>query len=446
MEEAVFYIQGLPEKKSEPLASAASIHSGQHVASFRAGAPRHGAALSGIGPNERLFVAGASAIIFSYLWGKESVDQRFPVPEQMACLAVANHPETVSDKSNVTSPSSSPLSAPACPWLLAAGAPSGRLYVWELASGRLLCVKDAHYQALTMIQFSRCGTFAVTAGEDARVSVWRTSDLVTGTAAPFATFADHTLAVTDICVDSGSLSVVSASRDGTVRVYDIMSKTLRSTFVFSQPVSSVARDPAGRALYAALADGTIRQVQMYTVNPHTHMMEAVGSGIVTVPADPELAYTFVHHGSAEVTSLAMSMDGINLVSGDSEGRVFVTDVVTKQVVRAFTAGASVSHLEVGVFSREKKAAPARMLIPLKRVVAAQDPLEHSVAVQIRADEHGSAAAKSAPDFAAWLEEKAHQQWEFAQEAPEQQKLQKLSAAYNALKENYEKLLAGKEEN
>lgn len=456
MDEVVFYVtQGDPADKNgqESLGAVASTQKSAHYASFRnAEAPRHGAALSGFGAGERLFVAGKKhAAITTYAWGKESADQRMPVPEQMACLALAPQPHVGSHTK----------SAYRVPWLLAAGSVSGKLYVWELALGALVVVKDAHYQQLSVARFSPCGTFLVTGGLDTRVNVWKTADLLADvTAKPYATFTDHSLGISDVVLSAAAsrtdLKVFSASADGRLCVYDVTTKTLATTFVFSHPIECIARDPAGRAVYAALDDGSIRQVPLYTVNAYTHVLEAVGGNgkIVTVDADSELAHTFVHHrpdaGSGAVaTSLAVSMDGMRLVSGDSAGHVYVTDVVTKQIIKTFTPCKSgIACVQLAVCSSEtlrledsfdKK---HRLLPQLKRVLVSPDESEHTVTMQI------PGGADERVDFELWLQTKAAEELEFklhqtqdvGDTAELESKLAKVSAAYTSLKANYEELL------
>lgn len=455
MDEVVFYVTaGDPADKhaQESLAAVSLAQRSHHYASFRnAECPLHAAALSGVGPGERLFVASPNkALVTTYAWGKESADQRMPVPEPMACLAVAPQPTTAHGD---TKP------AFRVPWLLAAGSASGKLYVWELSSGTLLCVKDAHYQLVSVLAFSPCGTFLFLGGLDSRVNVWRVVDLVSAaessSAKPYALFADHSLAVTDLVVSAAAakndLAVCSASRDGTLRVYDVATKTLQTTFVFPHPVHCVARDPAGRALYAGLDDGSVRQVPLYVVNPYSHVLEAVGGSgkIVTVEQDPLLAQTFVHHvseGMGHPTALAVSMDGMRLVLGDSNGQVFVADVVTKQIVKAFTpCKSAIAAVAVMVSSVDTLRADAgidkkhRLLPQLKRVLALEDPAQHTVTVQIP----GEPAA--AVDFPLWLQQKAQEELDFKVHGallgtPDAEaKLQKVSAAYTALKTQYEEL-------
>lgn len=464
MDEVVAYVTaGDPADKhaQELFASVASIHKSQHYTTFRnAECPRNGGAFTGFGPGERLFVAAPNKpLITCYSWGKESADQRFPIPEQLSTLALADHPASLDAHLKPQF---------RIPWLLAGGSVSGKLYIWELALGNLVCVKDAHYQQITLMHFSACGTFLVTGALDMRVSVWRVQDLIStdadSAAKPFCTFSDHTLGVNMVHIYlellASDIRVVSGSMDGTLRVYDLLSKTCILTFVFSGPVACFTRDPAARAFYVGLADGSIRVVSMYTINKYTHMLEAVGSQgkIVTVEADPNSLSTFVHHqlpdAQVSVTTIEVSMDGMSIVSGDSTGRVYVADVVTKQVVKAFTpCKSAIAHIQTDVVSTSVLNAEKvsdkkhRLLAPLKRVLHSTDRHDHTLTMQI------AGQLMDSESFGAWLEKKACEELEFRTPAITTQttaekelrdKLERVSEAYTLLKANYEDLVADQE--
>lgn len=462
MDELVLYVTaGDPADKQnqESLGVVALLHKANTVTTFRnAECPLNGAAITGFGPGERMLVAGNNrAQILAYAWGKESADQRLPVPENITCLAVAHHPDSGLQAHKA---------AYRVPWLLAAGCPTGKLYLWEFALGDLVCVKSAHYQAITVMEFSPCGLFLVTAGADTRVNVWRTQDLVSAentAARPYATFTDHSLAVTGVRFRQGPLDaqVLTASRDGTLRIYDVYSRAAVTTFVFSAAVECFACDPAGRALYAGLADGLVRRVDLYKVNPVTHVLEAVGGTkkIVTVEEDPELAATFVQHQTTtgcHATCMQVTMDGMRLVLGDTAGRVFVADTVTKQVVKAFTPlKLAIASLHVAAASPQQLGhdmlfdKKSRLLPTFKRVLAPPELINHTLTMQIPV----KAAAEDT--FEDWLKEKAAEEDAFRFQKPDtanttktdadlQAKLDTVGEAYTKLKSMYEDLLAQQE--
>lgn len=498
MDEIVLYVtrgDDADKHAQESLGAASSIQTSSHYASFRnAECPRNGGAISGFGPSARLFVTSPTKpLITCYAWGKESADQRFPVPEPLSCLSLVQFPplagEALHAETNLNSEFDNSTyvenTTYATPWLLVGGSKTGRLYIWELALGDLVCVKDAHYQEVSSVSVSSCGTFLVSGGLDTRVHVWDVMSLVTPalltSCKPFATFSNHSLPVTQVEIYSlafvSDYKVYSSSKDGTVCIYDLLTKSLLTTFVLSSAVECFARDPAARALYAGLSDGSIRQVPFYVVNPHSRVLEAVGGSgkVVTVEADPNLSETFVHHISTSTNNIAgknskenapeasalkcfptvlkVSADGMQLISGDSFGQTFVADVVTKQVVKAFTPCKSpIAFLCVQLcdknvllsqgFSEKKH----RQLPSLKRVLVTSDPFKHSLTIQL------SSTSKTEESFGDWLERKAQEEFALVEKVPTldsakgdevkelQMKLDKVSAAYNDLKAQYEELM------
>lgn len=474
MDECVFYIaEGDPQDKhsQELMAQCTLIHSSHHYGSWRhADSPRHGSCITGVGAGERVFCAHAKkALIEVYSWGKEGCDQKIPVPEAIRCLAVVHHPAV----------SGGPLPKYRVPWLLCGGSTLGRLYIWELALGNLLCVKDAHYQPVLALRFLADGRWLVSAGDDARVLVWRVSDLINVYAGgdhdlrqvkPYMTLTDHTMAVTDIHIlgfAAVDQRLYTTLRDATCRCYDLTSKQALTTIVAPHPVEALAVDPAGRAVYLGLSEGTIRTVPLYVVNEHTQVLEAVGGTgrIITVPDDPELRSLFVHHyltdGSLAVTFIDISGDGMNLVTGDSKGRVFVSDIVTRQVIKAYPVlNSPIAEVYVSLIATTEKLAVLgkkhRLIPPLKRVLVSTDPLQHLVYMEI------PLPSQESQDWPAWIDSVARVEEEFKSTASTsndmlsvktvgtslatsakikaEEELEKMTKAYNELREKHEQLL------
>ncbi|KAK6199996.1 Pre-rRNA-processing protein IPI3 [Scheffersomyces amazonensis] len=506
MDESVFYIaEGDPSDKNsqESFASSGSIHTSQQHASFRqADCPKNGALLTGFGQGQRLFVASANkAVINVYSWGKEGVDQRIPIPEALRCLAIINHPQSQNEKS-----SSHKLSTPTfkIPWLLAGGSKSGKLYIWELASGNLLCVKDAHYQGINAVQFSNCGTYIITASEDSRCMVWKTLDLISvyyndidhmRSVKPYYSISDNTLSITDIAITQSGLSndlkLYTVSKDSTLRIYDITTKQLLSTFVLPFASETLVVDPANRAVYVGLSNGLIRSIPLYQINPHSSVLESVGGNkkIITLDNDPNLKSSFIHHQQRisndnknksilhksskqeddsnkpiYVTKLAISTDGTNLVSGDSLGRVFISDIGSKQVVKSFTPCNSpisfvqVNSVPLNVNTDTKIDKKHRLLPQLKRVLVNNEQIDHQLFMEIT---HIDENSDEEEDFEQWLIAKSNEELEFknlsnirstiktvsnnnnsttANDDELQDKLAKVSKAYTELRKKHEELI------
>lgn len=466
MDECVVYLaKGADDDKhsKDLMAHCWSVHSAHHYALFRhADCPRHGAVVTGVGSGERLFAVNKRCQLEVYSWGKEAVDQKFPLPEPLKCVAVISHPVA----SNIPVSGKSQYRVP---WLLAGGSELGRIYIWELALGNLLCVKDAHYQPVLVLKFSPRGDYLISGGADGRVLVWNTLDLINlygggdndaRGVKPYFSITDHSMAINDLVIPTSSgcdLRVYTASADGTVRVYDIATKQLVTTLVLPLAVVSLAVDPAERAVYTGLQLGVIRTVPLYTVDPHTLTLVAVGGGskIVTVADDPELSLLFVHHqqlDASEVTALEVTLDGTLIVLGDAKGRVFVADVVTRQVVKALAPlNSAISMVTVATIPIDEKLAVLakkhRLVPQLKRVLALTDPLEHRIHMEIPT----SIGEQESMDL--WIERMAGDEVSFKQigaisssvhqvAAPSavNQEMEKIKAAYKELEQKHEQLL------
>lgn len=361
MEEIVTYIgAGLEDDKhgENSVGYSVSIHSNSVSYAYKnANAHPHGAVSTGfLGASNDKVIAGVKnkALLHVYVHGKEAPIQKIPVPEQLTSLTITNHSNNKSASNNSTNGSSSDEFLQ-LPWLLVAGSITGKLYVWELNSGNLLYNRSVHYQKINKIALSNNNNYIVTTSDDARVLVFRTLDIITAHQSqnfnikPLHAITDHTLPVTGLQITSGlssDLKLITASTDSTCRIYDLTTGKLQLTLVLSYPIHSLALDPAFRAVYLGLANATIREVKLYQVDPVTkklyYIAEKASNKIITLEDDPDLKYSFLSHQQTEksstakvhVSSLDVSFDGTILVSGDSLGKVLVSDIFTKQTLKA----------------------------------------------------------------------------------------------------------------
>ncbi|CAL9738537.1 pre-rRNA-processing protein Ipi3p [Monosporozyma servazzii] len=331
--------------------------------------------------NQYLFVAQAKkALINVYniagAHKRESIEQRLPIPEAVNCLEVVNNSNGV----NVNG-SSHTLGHFNLPYLLLASTASGKLYIWELNSGLLLNVKPmAHYQTITKIQSILNGKYIVTSGKDSRVIIWQTVDLVTmEEPKPVAIIHDHTLPVTDFQVSNatGENLVVSGAKlftvsdDCTVRCYNLamnptngvgkngsgsatndqqLGPTLIATFTLPFGIESLALDPADRALYLGTKEGCYALPLYYKLNgnqvvnllqPSSDNKGKLYSLIDSVLANESERNSLYTMGQLIVTKvldcdvsvLNITMDGTTLLIGDKLGKVSVTEIYSRQILK-----------------------------------------------------------------------------------------------------------------
>ncbi|CCK70793.1 chromatin-binding/pre-rRNA-processing protein IPI3 KNAG_0F01250 [Huiozyma naganishii CBS 8797] len=358
---------------------------------------------------DHLFVAqGQKALINVYdvsgSTKRESVEQRLPLPESVNCLEVVDSIPSIHEGVSGVDGVQHQLGAFHLPYLLLASTESGKLYVWELNSGVLLNVKQmAHYQNITKIKSVLGGKYIITSGMDSRVIVWQTVDLVSQEdPKPVAVIHDHTLPVTDFEVSCTSgahlttsgLKLFTTSLDSTVRCYDLnlcgndgkmkydsaaSAVKLVATFSLPHAVHALALDPADRAIYLGTADGCYQLALYYKLNGTqmanlTQLSNNTNKGKLYSVLELNTAMTQDRNALFSMGQLVMekvidysvevlrvSLDGTVLLVGDSQGRVSITEIYSKQILRTLqalttqdTLAGKVTNILLNVYSTEER--------------------------------------------------------------------------------------------
>ncbi|KAF8985241.1 Pre-rRNA-processing protein ipi3 [Entomortierella lignicola] len=275
-----------------------------------------------------------------YNFQKDQVFMKFPLPDKIVSLAVSNRGT-----------------------YCAGGTESGRIHIWEIATGILHRTFDAHYKKITVIRFSADDTIMFTGSEDAVVHVWMVNSLLddsqTDSPAPHYSWTDHTLSITDIQCGIGRFHgarVVTSSLDHTCKLWDLSTGVLLTTFLFPTKIMALAFDPAERYFLAASgtpaatsttsneADYLIYQALLYKAK-HTQQgyttleavdgdsgLEQIGLGGAKRSGSRGGDLVFRGHHNP-ILRLSLNFDGSALVSGDSKGHLMVWDVTSRQMVR-----------------------------------------------------------------------------------------------------------------
>lgn len=249
-----------------------------------------------------------------WVWQRDQPHMKFSLPEKMSALAVS--PRGIH---------------------CVGGSTSGKIHVWEVATGELVKIFDGHYGKINVLRFTDDGMLLLSGGEDASVNVWDFGSLlnesVESVSALFS-WSDHSLAVTDIYVGLGGnhARVVTSSLDCSCKVWDLSRGTLLSTLIFPVYINCVVMDPCEYKIFAGGGSGDIFIAELYQHSSkigyvpiqQTHAIEKKSSSL------------FLGHRNA-VTSLSVSFDGTILLSGSEDCKAIVWDIQCRQMLRSFTS-------------------------------------------------------------------------------------------------------------
>ncbi|XP_053211739.1 WD repeat-containing protein 18-like [Panonychus citri] len=249
-----------------------------------------------------------------------------------------------------------------------------KIYIYMTSSGQLCSILERHYQPITVIRMSKCGSFFISGGEDGLVLLWMLNCILsTGfhdqqigstnspDLNPKHTWSHHNGRVTDIhCGYTGIRGKsCSVSIDSTCKIYDNYSGNLLISISFDEPLWSVAMDPGQSFLFVGGEKGNIYETKLYDEKQ-----------IINDLNRPQPTVLTAH--SSKVTHLAISIDGLALISGGYDGKVIVWHTISKQRMKTFENRGAITNLIVmptprGILEEETP------LIPVKSFKLTNDP-------------------------------------------------------------------------
>lgn len=142
-------------------------------------------------------------------------------------------------------------------WIAFGSKNLGQLLVYEWQSESYILRQQGHFDSMNSLAYSPDGSRIVTASEDGKIKIW---DIISGFC--LATFDEHQSAVTDIAFAKKGQVMFSSSLDGTVRAWDLIRFRNFRTFTSTSRIqfSSVAVDPSGEIVVAGSLDNFDIQV------------------------------------------------------------------------------------------------------------------------------------------------------------------------------------------
>ncbi|CAL9754428.1 unnamed protein product, partial [Musa acuminata subsp. burmannicoides] len=215
------------------------------------------------------------------------------------------------------------------------GGPSGIIYQWEVASGKLLTWWHAHYRSVTCLTLSKDESLLISGSEDGSVRVWSLMMYASAGVLYRYSFSEHALRVTDVVTGHGLCNsiIISTSEDRICKIWSLSEGLLLRSIMFPSIIDAIVMDPGEHGFYAGGRDGKIYIAELNAeCNRNSiHEMFIIGA---------------LYDHSKAITCLAFSTDGVTLVSGIEDGIVRVWDTKTKHVTRVLkhVKGTSITRI------------------------------------------------------------------------------------------------------
>lgn len=125
---------------------------------------------------------------------------------------------------------------------------------------------------------------------------------------------------------------ISASKDNTAVVWDYHTGCILKTFLLPSSALCLTVDPADRAFYAGYEDGSVQMIDFYQTPSIQHSLGQIRlqSAPLQLSAEDRFAPPTPDSGAAE--SIALSYDGMTLLSGHRSGVVLLWSVAKGKYV------------------------------------------------------------------------------------------------------------------
>lgn len=136
-------------------------------------------------------------------------------------------------------------------WLAFGSSKLGQLLVYEWQSESYILKQQGHFDSTNCLTYSPDGSKVVTASDDGKIKIW---DVLSGFC--LTTFEEHQAAVTSVKFAKKGSVLFSASLDGTIKAWDLIRYRNFRTFTATERIkfSDLAVDQSGEVICASSQD------------------------------------------------------------------------------------------------------------------------------------------------------------------------------------------------
>ena len=197
---------------------------------------------------------------------------------------------------------------------------------------------------MTSLVVDRTSNFILSGSSDASIHVWSLANILSFAKlpsgrdrqqpnSPIRTCSNHRAAITSIALGHSASQyniAVSTAKDNTAVAWDYHTGRVLRTFLLPSSATCVTLDPVDRAFYVGYEDGTVQAVEFYKSQSVQHPLH--DPSLQSTPAQPPAEEKWAPPSSdfGAVESIALSHDGMILLSGEKNGRVLSWNVARRK--------------------------------------------------------------------------------------------------------------------
>ena len=219
--------------------------------------------------------------------------------------------------------------------VLVLGTTEGRVFLWEVATGRQVTTAQSHLQPVNQLTVDAASNFLISASADSTCHVWSIPALLSFSndgsqpLAPLRTFTTHRSSIKALAIghsDTFQNIAITAAEDKTCLVWDYHSNAMLRTFLLPSVPTSIVVDAADRAFYVGYESGDVHRIDLLA----SAEGESIQSGTdALTPIQPKTkVWSPPDATTGSVLCLGLSFDGTAVLAGHQSGTILGWDVAT----------------------------------------------------------------------------------------------------------------------
>ncbi|KAI9290947.1 WD40 repeat-like protein [Neoconidiobolus thromboides FSU 785] len=224
------------------------------------------------------------------------------------------------------------------------GSVSGKIYIWDLNSGVLKQVFEAHYKPVNVLKFDKDNTCLISASEDASVNVWRIAELFnpknSSVIKPLHRWTDHSLLITDIVIScyNQRTKVITCSKDQSVNIYDLATGQLLTTFLLSTAINCICLDKKQTTIFIGGEDGNVYKLELYENKYREENIEKsnrMDQKVISIEGNNEMNQHIIKGNGNSIVKIQYDLTGSKLIIGDIKGLITIIDIQSLQIIQQY---------------------------------------------------------------------------------------------------------------